>query len=179
MSKKTTPTYCLVIDADVARAAGSLEATSQRGIICRDVLIAVRGVCHRIAWSKAISAEWDEHAAKSVFARTWLVSMMNLNKVRPVAPPETGLAEGIEACQVEAAVKAILHKDRHLVEAALETDSRIISLDKTARKHFVTIAMTITTLKPILWTNPETEEGAVQWLEDGAPDQKKLRLRRR
>jgi hypothetical protein len=179
MSRKTTPTYCLVIDADVAQAAGSPESKHPRGIRCREVLMAVRGVCHRMAWSQAIKAEWDIHAAKSQFAWTWLLSMMRLNKLRPVELPGAGLAGAIGASALDDGVKAILVKDCHLVEAALATDSRVVSLDETARGHFVSIAATIEELKPIMWVNPETDEDAVRWLEAGAPDDKKRRLRRR
>jgi hypothetical protein len=179
MTRKTTPTFCLVVDADVAQAAGTLEAQHERARVCRDVLIALRGVCHRLAWTEPISAEWGEHAARSLFASTWLTSMLRLNKVRAVQPPESELAEAIEDSEVDAGVKAILQKDRHLVEAALATDSRVVSLDGTARLHFTTIAATVEHLKPILWVNPETDQDVVQWLEDGAPDKKNRRLRRR
>jgi hypothetical protein len=92
MSKKKTATYCLVVDADVVRAAGTLEATSDRSIRCREALHAIRSVCHRIAWSAEIQAEWEKHAAFSEFGSTWLVSMFQLdNKVRPVKPPGSDL----------------------------------------------------------------------------------------
>jgi hypothetical protein len=71
MSKKRTPSHCLVTDASVAQAAGSLESKDPPGSLCRDFLVAVRGVCHRIAWTKAISGEWDKH--ESAFARLWRV----------------------------------------------------------------------------------------------------------
>jgi hypothetical protein len=179
MTKKTTPTFCLVVDADVAQAAGTLEAQHERARVCRDVLIAIRGVCHRLAWTEAISAEWAEHAARSLFASTWLTSMLRLNKVRAVQAPQSELTEAIEDSDVDPGVKAILQKDRHLVEAALATDSRVISLDGTAHFHFIALASTVEYLKPILWVNPETDQDVVQWLEDGAPDKKSRRLRRR
>jgi hypothetical protein len=74
MSKKRIATSSLVVDASVARAAGSLESKHPTGILCRDFLMGVRSVCHRIVWTEAIKVEWDKH--DSVFARQWRVSML-------------------------------------------------------------------------------------------------------
>src|SRR5258708_35493936 len=82
MSKRRTKTCCLVIDTSIARAAGTLESSDPTGTRCSDFLITVRGVCHRMAWSEAIKAEWDKHQSR--FAAGWLVTMMNLKKLRPV-----------------------------------------------------------------------------------------------
>ena len=38
MSKKSTPTYCLVINCSVAHAAGGLDSRHPTGIMCRDFL---------------------------------------------------------------------------------------------------------------------------------------------
>src|SRR5438105_13114500 len=82
MSKRKIATCCLVVDASVARAAGSLESTHPTGVLCRDFLVAVRGVCHRIAWTDAIKLEWDKHDSR--FARQWRLSMLKLDKLMPV-----------------------------------------------------------------------------------------------
>jgi hypothetical protein len=176
MSKKRRRTYCLVIDASIARAAGSPDSKHPTGILCRDFLMKLRGVCHRAAWTAAIKAEWDEQ--QSQFALAWLVSMERLGKLRRVVP-ESQLPEEIKECQVAAGVEAKMLKDCHLVEAALATDSRVASLDDTVRGHFADIARTIEKLKPMLWVNPTNEEEeAVEWLEAGAPNERKRRLRR-
>lgn len=95
MSRKRTKTCCLVIDASIAQAAGTLASSAPIGIRCSEFLNAVRGVCHRMAWSESIKAEWDEHQSPS--AAQWLVTMMNLKKLRPVrdAPLEE-LRQAIE-----------------------------------------------------------------------------------
>src|SRR5438093_5128344 len=93
MSKKNVQTFCLVIDASVAGAAGHKPAP---GIVCRDFLIAVRSVCHRIAWSEAIRAEWDKHM--STFSEQWLVSMRKLRKLRSLTLDESAhLREAVTA----------------------------------------------------------------------------------
>src|SRR5262249_51320366 len=128
MSKKRTPTYCLVVDASIARAASSVQSADPIGTACRDFLIAVRGVCHRMAWSQAIKAEWDKH--QSLFAEGWLASMMDLKKLRPVKDePWAELREAIEGHSDDKNLVGIMLKDAHLVEAALATDLRVASLD--------------------------------------------------
>src|SRR5262249_18952406 len=162
MSKKKIPTRCLVVDASVASAAGSLESAHPRGILCRDFLIAVRGVCHRIAWTEAIQVEWDKH--DSLFARQWRFSMLKVDKLRRVeaqAAPEIG--ESIqEQCDKPDILKIVL-KDCRLVEAALAPDLRVASLDDRVRAHLTDLAAAVEALRPILWVNPAVaEETAVK-----------------
>src|SRR5262245_21893189 len=95
MSKKKVATCRLVIDASIAQAVGALKAQHPTAEHCRDFLMSVRGVCHRMAWSPAIKAEWNEH--QSLFAAQWLVTMMNLQKLWPVKDEQLGgLREAIE-----------------------------------------------------------------------------------
>jgi hypothetical protein len=82
MKKKRPKSFCLVVDASIARAAGPPESRHPTGAHCRDFLIALRGFGRRMAWSEAIRTEWDKH--QSAFARQWRVSMMKLGKLRPV-----------------------------------------------------------------------------------------------
>jgi hypothetical protein len=70
MSNRRAPGRCLVLDASIARAAGTLDSKDPIGLRCHEFLMAVRGICHRMAWNAAIKAEWDKH--KSKFAATWL-----------------------------------------------------------------------------------------------------------
>ena len=152
MSKKKIRNRCLVIDASVARAAGPPESMHPTGALCRDFLMEVRGICHRIAWTQAIKREWDKH--ESSFARQWRVSMFNLKKMIVAEVAGTGLEDSIrEHCQ-DANIAEIVLKDCHLVDAALATDARIASLDDQVRGHFVALAAKIGLLRPILWVNP-------------------------
>ncbi len=178
MSKKRSQTYCLAIDASIAQAAGSLESVDPIGICCRDSLVAVRSVCHRLAWSKAIQVEWVEH--QSPFAAGWLTSMMDLKKLRPVQDePSEELRKAIEGHSEDENVVAIMLKDAHLVEAALATDSRIVSLDETPCGHFSRLAARFAPLRTILWVNPVAEgKRAVEWLETGAKAERSRRLKR-
>jgi hypothetical protein len=167
MSKKKSPTYCFVIDASIAEAAGR----------CRDFLAAVRNICHRMAWSEAISAEWDRH--KKGFAVQWLVSLTNLRKLRYVQDEtQKELREAIEQQSKDRGTVQKMLDDAHLFEAALATDLRLASLDEKARGHFSGLSATFASLRPIMWVNPDTEgKRAVKWLEEGAKAQRSRRLR--
>ncbi len=179
MSKKKIGTCCLVIDASIARAADSLESTHPRGILCRDFLVAVRGVCHRIAWTDAIKNEWDKQ--DSLFARQWRFSMLKLDKLRPVEETITSeIRDSIQEHCNDADILAIVLNDCHLIQAALAADLRVASLDEQVRGHLATLSAAVESLRPLIWVNPAVvEENAVEWLEKGAPDQKKRRLKPR
>jgi hypothetical protein len=169
MKKKRPKSWCLVVDASIARAAGPPESRHPTGAHCRDFLIALRGVGHRMAWSEAIKTEWDKH--ESSFARQWRVSMVSLGKLRPVTDEQDEeLRVAIEDHSDDENVVALMLKDAHLIEAAFATDSRVASLDDTVRGHFRQLAVTLDSLRAILWVNPANEdEQTVSWLEKGAP----------
>jgi hypothetical protein len=132
-----------------------------------------------MAWNRAIKAEWDEH--QSLFATQWLVTMVNLQKLWHVKDERLEeLRKAIEGHSVDQNVTAVVLKDCHLVEAALVTDRRIASLDEQLRGHLTDLAAAVQALRPILWVNPAiAEEGAVEWLEKGAPSERRRRLRRK
>jgi hypothetical protein len=158
----------LIIDASIAMAAGetSMHPTSRH---CREFLHAVLQVCHRMALTTPIQEEWSRH--QSGFARRWRVSMMARKKIEIVEiSPHRSLKKRIAGVAPSAAVASVLEKDRPLIEAALATDQRIASLDDRVRKHLKERALSLNELASICWVNPEkTTEGAVAWLERGAP----------
>lgn len=175
MSQKKSTTFCIVVDCSIAQAAGSVESEHPRGIRCRDFLMMLRGRNHRLAWSSRIAEEWNEH--RSRFAMDWLLAMQRLGNVRRVQS-RIHLAEAIDDTDLDRGVKDALFKDSHLVEAALETDERIASLDDKARNHFANLSQIIQSIGDVLWANPVVEnEEAIKWLEDGAPDQPNRRLK--
>lgn len=181
MSMKQAKTHCLVIDASIAHAAGGLDSVAPTGLRCSNFLIAVRGICHRMAWSESIKNEWDRH--QSLFAGQWLVSMMNMGKLRPVKEElsET-LRKAIAEHSSDKYIAEIMLKDAHLIEAALATDSRIAALDETARGHFGRLAALYEKLRQIIWVNPAIEEEQViEWLRSGASPKphRKLGYRRK
>jgi hypothetical protein len=177
MSKKKISTCCLVIDASIARAASPLESRHPTGVRCRDFLIAVRSVSHRMAWSEAIKAEWDKH--QSTFATQWLVTMRNLRKLQLVQDEALDeLREAIEDHSDAPNVVAIMVKDAHLIEAALATGRRIAAQDKAARGHFTRLAATLDLIRLVNWVDPAIEdEQVIAWVERGAPLERFRRLK--
>jgi hypothetical protein len=177
MTKKKIPSRCLVIDASIAEAAGTTEPRHPNAAICREFLTAVRRICHRVAWSEAITAEWEKH--KRAFAAQWLVSMRSIGKLRPVRDESVQeLREAIQEHSTDSNVVEKMLKDAHLFEAALATDMRVASCDENARGHFSRLAAGFHLLRPIMWVNPITEgELAVDWLEQGAPSKPSRRLK--
>jgi hypothetical protein len=177
MSHKRIRSRCLVLDASLARAAGGYQTISPRGRLCREFLMSVRGICHRLAWGPRLREEWTRH--RSVFATTWLTSMQNLRKLRTVADsPGSELLSQFVAGVSDRSLQAIIEKDAHLLVAALESDRRIASLDDTVRGHLASLSVRDAQLGTLCWVNPcvETEQ-AVKWLESGAPADASRQLR--
>jgi hypothetical protein len=67
--------------------------------------------------------------------------------------------------------RAAMTKDILLLEAALATDRRIVSLDEnTAHKYFTDAAKEIVKLRSLVWVNPsKEEENPIEWLQNDAP----------
>lgn len=73
-------------------------------------------------------------------------------------------------------INAIL-KDIHLIEAALRTDSIIISCDQRMKKLLTEVAKTTTAIRLICWSDPCHElDEAVNWVASGASIETNRRL---
>ena len=167
----------LVIDADVLRASGGEKATDPRAKGCRDFLQEVLSLCHRVVMTPEIGKEWRKH--RSDFVREWRFSMEARKKVCRVEPPanEVLLSKIKETATNKKACEDI-RKDFHLLEAALETDRTIISLDETVRQHFTQAAPSVGEIRDTVWVNPErTKERSLPWLRDGAQPEEHRKLR--
>src|SRR6185312_1123998 len=128
MSLKKKVSYCFVIDASIARAAGDVQSKHPIGTQCRAFLQKIRGVCHRMAWNDSIKREWERHQSK--FANNWFVSMFSLGKIRKIPENQrVALREAIVNDTEDVGTIVAITKDAYIIEAALETDSRIASLD--------------------------------------------------
>ena len=57
MSDRRIASVCLVIDPSIARAAGGFDSEHPTGMMCRDVLIRVLGICHRMAFGERIKED--------------------------------------------------------------------------------------------------------------------------
>lgn len=159
----------LVIDASVARSAGTTQHPVSSS--CRNTLEAVLKICHRVVMCKEISDEWKKHQSR--YSSSWLVSMQSKGKVvRVDLTDDKDLSSKLQELEInQAAIKAML-KDLHLVRAARQTDSRIISSDDAARNLFIEASEQIDELRPITWVNPTiAEDSCIEWLKAGAKKQ--------
>lgn len=182
----------LVIDASIANAAGEINPASK---IYRDFLEGVRVICHRVVMTPEIADEWNRHQTR--FAKKWRRSMVAKKKVYLLGSvARSDLREKISraathelACQAgiispeslfqldpasihEYSCEAML-KDTHLLEAAMETDRTVISLDDTVRRLFAAATKKIGEIRNVIWVNPnDSNPGIMKWLESGAKSEK-------
>ena len=166
----------LVIDCSIAHAAGPEEAKHPTSKHCRDFLLAVLRICHRIGMSPAVAEEWKRH--RSGFARQWLVRMHARKKVVLIEAEENPpLREALAAFATTDGSREAMLKDAHLLEAAIRSDRRIAALDETVRRLFSEIARKHKPIREICWVNPDVKfDEVAQWLEAGAPVDKALQL---
>lgn len=169
MAKSKPSSVVLVIDASIARAAGPENATHPTAKHCRDFLLAVVRICHRIGMSPAIADEWKRH--RSGFSRQWLVSMHARKKVVNVSATEDRrLREIISKNADSETTRKVMLKDAHLLEAAIEADRRIASLDDIVKNLFADACVKYKAVQTIGWVNPDKEfDEVLAWLELGAP----------
>ncbi len=159
----------LVIDASVARAAGPEDAVHPMAKNCRDFLLAVRDICHRMIFTEPIAAEWKQH--QSGFARQWRTSMNARKKIDWIVVSEDeALRRQLQEAGTTDKQKEAMLKDAHLIEAASIQGKRIAALDEIVRELFRRSADLAPQLRDICWVNPNRPiEDSLGWLSDGAP----------
>jgi hypothetical protein len=166
----------LVIDADVLRSAGEENAQHPRSMICRDFLIAVRSICHHAALSTDLEREWEKHSSR--FSRKWYASMESRKKIQHL--PDDSQHDFTEMLQDEGLTlkqRRAVMKDLHLVEAAMFTDSIVVSLDKEAVELMQQVLCCDAPFRKLCWINPESDPVQVhEWLQNGAKAEKRWRL---
>lgn len=144
----------IVIDADVARAAGITD--HPRSSRCRALLDTIARKKHVFAASQQLRAEWHEH--QSAYSAKWLANMVARKLVDFVGP--------VDCSEVEAAIRLALQdpglrdaaiKDSHLVAGALQAERVLASMDTAARENFVVVAATMGRIRKLVWLNPECD----------------------
>jgi len=161
MSRRMSKT--LVIDATVARSAGLTDHPVSSA--CRHVLTTVLQVCHKVAICNRIEKEWRKHS--SGYSAKWLAAMQSRGKVVRLNAPGNDLSGKLYRLDFEKKDVMAMLKDAHLVEAALQTDFRIISGDEKAVKLFRAASRHVDELKAISWNDP-VDDDCVKWLKAGA-----------
>lgn len=172
--KKLQSKY-LVIDASVAMASGGKSACHPTAAITRDFLISVLTICHKAVMTPPVREEWDKHQSK--FAKKWRSSMVAKKKLLLVDLAERqDIRNQVSSANVGQKKKDAMLKDCHLLESAIATDYRVISLDDTVRDLFIN-TLDVPDVRNVSWINPTSEpEQVIKWLQKGAPKQKKYQL---
>lgn len=157
----------LVVDANVARSAGTTENPMSKR--CRNTLQEILTICHKIIFSEEIKEEWNQHS--SLFSQRWLSSMCAKKKfIYQKNTHDQQLRGAIAQLTMTDKQKEELLKDVPFVEAALQGDGIIISQDEKAHELMEIAARSIPQLTKIAWFNPveQEEETTLEWLQDGA-----------
>jgi hypothetical protein len=174
MAKKRSRS--LIIDASVAHAAGPEDAIHPTAKHCRDFLLAVSDICHRMTVTAAIDEEWNNH--QSGFARRWRRSMFAKKKIDQIeVDANEALRQQLEEVATTDKQAVAMLKDVHLIEAARAAELRVVALDEVVRKLFRDAAPSVALLRAICWVNPDkAEETPLEWLLAGAPAESFRRL---
>jgi N-acetylglucosamine-6-phosphate deacetylase len=162
--------HALVIDADVMHCACEKTANSRACLQCLD---AIYDGAMDVVITDAIRAEWLRH--RSDFSKKWLNRMYGRKRVLRV---DGGQVEALRTAiddALENSAKTTATKDEHLVDAALDADKRILSMDDKAGRIFSRLARNCSVICDVHWTNPRFD-GCGDWLADGAPDRKAWQL---
>lgn len=148
----------LVVDASVAHSAGGTE--NPMSSCCREALLAILKICHRLVMTEAIREEWRRHA--SDLATKWLASMYARKKVHWCNAVR--LSHVDEACaRLSVAEQDGLRKDLLLLEAACAADGIIVTRDDTIQAIWRKCHDRLGVPKPITWINPVPD--GIQMLE--------------
>ena len=158
----------LVIDANVARAAGGGHPKTSLSKNCRDALVIVRSSGHCLILNRHLIVEWGN--IMSPFSRKWLVEMKSAGKLDIIADTRHDNLRGkIERVAENRMKLSIMQKDLALIETALRADKSVISCDEEARELFHQAAVEVHILTNIVWVNPDKEdETPMAWLQEGA-----------
>ena len=164
----------LVIDASIAGAATEKEVPTSR--YCRDFLLAVLEICHKVVMTPELLAEWKRH--RTSFARKWLRQMYGRNKVVMVsAMKDSAIEKRLSKAVAKAAERQAVLKDVLLLKAAFAADRLIASRDDTARRILSRCCSGVPEIADIVWVNPvNPEEEALSWLKRGAPAENARKL---
>jgi hypothetical protein len=147
---KATYSRLIVVDASVAHSAGETEHPVSSS--CRNVLLDILSICHRIVMTDAIQEEWYRHQSR--FTRKWLVSMYARRKP-PHKCDSTQLACLDEACKgLTASEQDALRKDIRLIEAACAGDGIIITRDEAIVAIWEKCKNHFRLAKTIQWIHP-------------------------
>jgi hypothetical protein len=160
----------LVIDTSVARSAGGEDAVHPEAKDCRDFLLEVLAICHKIIVNSEMKEELTKH--ESNFFRKWRVRMVAKRKfiyVDDDTQDFPNVRERIDNLAETYEGREAMSKDCFLLELALAHDKIVVSKDEKVRNLFRIISAHIPEIKEVNWINPiKPAETPIEWLKQGA-----------
>ena len=173
--------YGIVVDVSVARGAGASGKPQPEA--CRHVLAAIRDHDHMVAMSPDVYDEWmkltktkdgDSRTYASIIAIQWLKDMRSSGRVVDITLETASelrqrALHGLQSSRQTSSSAGPVAKDFHLVETALQSDKRVISLDQKMFTHLVHLQEITNEICAVMWVNP-VHDPAEEWLIAGAPD---------
>ena len=141
------PSRQVVVDACVMRSAGETEHPISS--CCRKTLSDILTICHHAIVNDRLRDEWSRHASHR--AKKWVGAMTRRGKIDEA----TDFKAGISFSGVRTDDRAIIEKDRMLVDIAygsgcivISTDDKVrLALERTGNEKFT---------REIRWFNPCT-----------------------
>lgn len=130
---------------------------------------------HQVVFTRLIQEEWNNH--RSEFAKEWRKEMFARKLVVSIEiGPDENLRRRVENLASGKSLSDLL-KDFHLLEAALASDRRIVTLDKQFFKILRQIGVRMRELASLAVVNPvDDAQEPLKWLREGAPIGRKHRL---
>ncbi len=163
----------LVVDASIARAAGKgNRAANPPAPACIQALEIIQAQEQlRALFSKEVLDEWYKHA--SIFATKWLGNLKARKRFERLDVPrwEHSAAVRDAAFDLEGRGEAAVLKDLHMVELAMASDRRVVSLDDRQAALLGRLAATVPALGGLHWANPHSRAEVLPWLERCAPEE--------
>jgi len=164
----------LVIDANIARSAGTSEVPVSR--YSRNALDAILRGEFIAVFSQALRAEWKDHS--SLHSKLWWASMFARRRVEVEEGKEFAIhLDRACSCLEQERWKAALTKDFHLIQSALASGRTILS-NETNFPQLVAIACgKVRDLSKLYYANPAAErDECVLWLKAGAENDARRRI---
>lgn len=173
--------YAIVVDVSVARSAGTSGKPEPQA--CRRALAALLDSGHRVAMSAEVFGEWMKLAKikggisrpyASNVAIQWLTNMRSSGRVDDIVLKTNSelrqrVMHGLQSKkQILSSVRPI-DKDFHLVETAMQSDKRVLSVDQKMFNHLGNLQEIANEVCAVMWVNP-INALAEEWLKVGAPD---------
>jgi hypothetical protein len=142
----------LVIDGSIARSAG--ETTHPISRSCREAMVNILSICHKMAMTDDILVEWKKH--ESNFARKWRRTMVAKKKVIKIDEFELQCRKK-SVSELKIAEQRALEKDMHLLKGACAADGIIITRDEEIIRIWEKCGKNYKTPMQIKWINPAKE----------------------